>query len=225
MDAAVDTEDWVTTVTEGFVAGVGKEEGRDVAKDEGSKCDEEEGSDADDDEGTEVTAPDKEAKAAAALIDDEAGANAELAMEDAKERLGNKLLPPVEQMGLLLTRPDVALAPVDWTRPSTLLANLGPVLRLVADPDEDDVVELATDVREKREEEVRAVEGVMFCEVESGEARSSVREEAVVDGLVIAVVVWGAAGAAGIVVVNVCVVAAGGLDKESGTEEKAWHIF
>lgn len=126
---------------------------------------------------------------------------------------------------MLLTRPAVALAPDDWTRPATLLANPGAVPRLAADTDEDATAELVRDVRGKGEaEETGAAEKEgPLCE----EVKSSVREEAVVDGVVsVVVVVVVAADADGTVVVvggggvNPCVVAAGGVVPEPATEKK-----
>ena len=140
----------------------------------------------------------------------------------------NKPAPPVEHMGLLLTRPAVALAPDDWTRPATLLANPGAVPRLAAATDEDAAAELVKDVRGKgEEEETRAAEKEgPLCE----EVKSSVREEAVVDGVVSVVVVVVAADADGTVVVvgggvNPCVMAAGGMVPEPATEEKPQGMF
>ena len=133
-------------------------------------------------------------------------------------------------MGLLLTRPAVALAPDDWTRPATLLANPGAVSRLAVDTDEDAATEVVRDVRGKGEEEETGAaekEGPL-CE----EVKSSVREEAVVDGVVsvVVVVVVVAADADGTVVVggggvNPCVMAAGGLVPEPATEEKPQRMF
>lgn len=77
-------EDWVIKVTVGFVTDIGNDEGRDAAKDEGSEFDEEAGKDVDEADKGMVVTPDKDAKAAAALMGEEADAGAELATEDAK---------------------------------------------------------------------------------------------------------------------------------------------
>lgn len=77
-------EDWVIKVTGGLVTDIGNDEGRDAAKDDGSEFDEKAGRDVDEADKGMVVTPDNDAKAAAALMGDEADAGTELAIEDAK---------------------------------------------------------------------------------------------------------------------------------------------
>lgn len=104
-----------------------------------------------DDSSVVVTAarPDNEASAAAAFIPAITEAAPGLFADN---NVGPSKLPPVEQMGLLLTRPEVALPPDDCTRPEILPANPAAVPRPDAGKDEDGAVDLASDDMESREE-------------------------------------------------------------------------
>ena len=213
--------DWSTKVTTGDVTDVVV-----ATKDDGSS-DIDKGSDADRDDEDRGVAPDNDAKFAAALMDD--AAVADLGAEDAKSRFENRPDdPPVEQMGLLLTRPDATLLPDDWTRPDTLLANPGPVLRLAVEGTEegDDVVELARDDRVKEVGVAEREESFCEAEVEEVDERSFSRVESAVVGMATVVV-------AVVVVVRadnddsaaVVVVAFDGLDTESATGTTALRMF